>query len=210
VIDLYWMPGAASLAVHALLEEVGAEYRLHRVSRDGGKVEPPELPELNPHVRVPTAVLDGGVVMYESAALVMHLSDLYPEAGLAPAPGTPERALWYRWLTYLTNTVQATFMIFFYPERHISEGADPEPVKRRAEASLAGMRDFLEGELTAGGPYLLGERFTSADYYLWMLTRWGRRVEPKWWDQPELGAHWRRVRERPAAQRVYEQEELTE
>ena len=155
-------------------------------------------------------VLDGGLVMYESAAIVMHLSDLYPEAGLAPAPGTPERALWYRWLTYLTNTVQATFMIFIYPERYTAEGADAEPVKERAEESLVRMRDFLEGELAAGGPYVLGERFSSADLYLWMLTRWGRRLEPKWWDQPELGAHWRRVREGPAAQRVYEQEGLEE
>jgi glutathione S-transferase len=210
VLDLYWIPGAASLAVHTLLEEVGAEYRLHRVVREEGKVEPAEFRRLSPHGRVPTVVLDGGLVMYESAAIVMHLSDLYPEAGVAPAPGTPERALWYRWLTYLTNTVQATFMIFIYPERYTAEGADAEPVKERAEASLVRMRDFLEGELAAGGPYVLGERFSSADLYLWMLTRWGRRFEPKWWDQPELGAHWRRVRERPAAQRVYEQEGLEE
>jgi glutathione S-transferase len=210
MVDLYWMPGAASLAVHALLEEVGAEYRLHRVTREDGKVEPPELPELNPHVRVPTAVLDGGLVMYESAALVMHLCDLLPEAALAPAPGTPERGLWYRWLTYMTNTVQAAFMVYFYPERYTAEGSDPEPVKERASQQLAGMRDFLEGELAAGGPYLLGQRFTSADLYLAMLTRWGRRAEPKWWDQPNLGEHWRLVRGRPAFERVYEQEELSE
>lgn len=210
MIDLYWMPGAASLAVHALLEEVGAEYRLHRVVKEDGRVDPPELARLNPHLRVPTAVLDGGLVMYESAALVMHLSDLYAEAGLAPAPGTPERALWYRWLTYLTNTVQATFMVFFYPERYTAEGADPAPVRERANDSLAGMRDFLEAELEASGPYLLGERFTSADLYLAMLTRWGRRVEPKWWAKPRLGEHWRLVRARPALERVYEQEGLTE
>ena len=73
---------------------------------------------------------------------------------------------------------------------------------------LAGMRDFLEGELAAGGPYLLGERFTSADLYLFMLTRWGRRLDPKWWDRPSLGAHFRRVGERPAVQRMWEQEGL--
>ena len=88
-------------------------------------------------------------------------------------------------------------MIAFYPERDTAEGADAEPVKERAEASLVRMRDFLEGELAAGGPYLLGERFRSADLYLLMLTRWGRRIEPKWWDQPELGAHLRRVRDAP-------------
>ena len=209
MLDLYWIPGAASLAVHALLEEAGVEYRLHRVVRDNGKVQPAEFRKLSPHGRVPTVVLDGGLVMYESAAIVMHLWDLYPEAGLAPAPGTPERALWYRWLTYFTNTVQATFMIFIYPERYTAEGADAEPVKERAEASLVGMRDFLEGELAAGGPYVLGERFSSADLYLWMLTRWGRRLEPKWWTCPS-SVPLARVRERPAAQRVYEQEGLEE
>ena len=207
MIDLYYMPGAASLAVHCLLEDVGVDYRLVRVVREEGRVEPLELGRLNPHRRVPTMV-DGGLVMYESAACVMHLSDAHPEAGLAPALGTPERALWYRWLTYLTNTVQATFMIFFYPERYTADSAGAAAVGEQAAASLAGMRDFLEGELAAGGPYLLGERFTGADYYLYMLTRWGRRLPEKWWDEPALGAHYRLVGEREAVRRAREQEGL--
>jgi glutathione S-transferase len=209
VIDLYYMPGAASLAVHAVLEEVGADYRLVRVVREAGRIEPAELEQLNPHRRVPTMV-DDGLVMYEAAACVMHLSDRHPEADLAPPLGTPERALWYRWLTYMTNTVQAAFMVYFYPARVVDDEGASETVLRATAASLAGMRDFFERELATGGPYLLGDRFTSADLYLCMLTRWGRRLDPKWWDQPHLGAHFRRVRERPALQRVYEQEGLEE
>jgi glutathione S-transferase len=209
VIELYYIPGAASLAVHAALEEVGAEYRLVRVFKQHGKIEPAELGRLNPHRRVPTMV-DDGLVMYESAACVMHLSDLHPQAGLAPPVGTHERALWYRWLTYLTNTVQAAFMVYFYPTRVTDDEGASATIARTTAASLAEMRDFLERELAAGGPYLLGERFTSADLYLCMLTRWGRRLDPKWWDQPMLGAHFWRVRERPALQRVWEQEGLDE
>ena len=70
------------------------------------------------------------------------------------------------------------------------------------------MRDFLEGELRDGGPFLLGERFSSADLYLLMLTRWGRRLEPKWWDGDVLGAHFARIYERPAVRRMWEQEGL--
>ena len=195
------------MAPHALLEEIGADYRLVRVTREGGRTEPPELARLNPHRRVPVLV-DGDLVMYESAAIVMHLSDTYPEAGLAPALGTPERALWYRWLTYMTNTVQATFMTFFYPEGYTADPAGAAAVNERASKALAGMRDFLEGELTGGGPYLLGERLTSADLYLYMLTRWGRRLDPKWWDQPRLGAHYRLLGARPAIQRMREQQGL--
>ena len=200
------MPGAASMPVHALLEEVGAEYRLIRVTKEDGRVEPAELERLNPHRRVPT-MTDGDLVMYESAACIMHLSDRYLEAELAPPLGTPERALWYRWLTYLTNTVQATFMVFFYPERFTADPEGAEAVKANAEGDLDRMRDFLEGEL-AGGPYLLGERFTSADLFLYTLTRWGRRLEAKWWDEPRLGAHYRLVGERPAVKRMREQEGL--
>lgn len=195
------------MAPHVVLEEVGAGYRLVRVSRQDGRVEPPEFVRLSPHGRVPLFV-DGDLVMSESAAIVMHLCDLHPESELAPGVGTPDRAQWYRWLTYLTNTVQATFMIAFYPERATSDPAGVDAVKAKAESDLAGMRDFLETELATGGPYLLGQRFTSADIFLFMLTRWGRRLEPKWWDQRELGAHFRRVYERPAVQRVWEQQGL--
>jgi glutathione S-transferase len=209
VIELYFTPGAASLAVHGVLEEVGADYRLRRVTKEDGKVDPPELPSLNPHVRVPTMV-DGELVMFESAACVMYLCDGHPEAGLAPALGTRERALWYRWLTYMTNTVQAAFMVFFYPSRATDEQQAEAGIEAKADASLAGMRDHIEGELAAAGPYLLGERFTSADLYLAMLTRWGRRLPEKWWDRPSLGEHYRLVTERPAIKRVYEQEGLEE
>lgn len=207
VIDLYFMPGAASLSTHVLLEEVGAPYRLVRVTKEDGKVDPPELERLNPHRRVPTMV-DGDLVLYEAIACAMHLADTHPRAGLAPAPGTAERAHFYRWLAYLTNTVQAGFMIFFYPERYTADPAAAPAVEAQAAAALGEMRDLLEGELEAGGPYLLGERFSAADVYLFMLTRWGRRLEPRWWDGPALGAHFRRVFERPAAQRAWEQEGL--
>ena len=209
MIELYFTPGAASLAVHGLLEEVGAEYRLVRVTKEDGKVDPPELPTLNPHVRVPTMV-DGDLVMFESAACVMYLCDEHAEAGLAPALGTRERALWYRWLTYLTNTVQAGFMVYFYPSHATDDAQAEDGIAAKTAASLAGMRDHIEGELAANGPYILGERFTSADLYLAMLTRWGRRLPEKWWDRPQLGAHYRLVTERPAIKRAYEQEGLEE
>jgi glutathione S-transferase len=207
VIDLYYMPGSAAMAPHAVLEEAGADYRLVRVKRDDGKVEPPEFERLSPTGRVPLLVQDG-LVLHESAAIVMHLSDSFPDAGLAPGVGTPERAHWYRWLTYFTNTVQATFMVFHYPERYTADSSSAGAVKDKAAEALARMREQLEGELAGAGPYLLGDRFTSADLYLYMLTRWCRRAEPKWWAEPALGAHYRLLGERPAIQRMREQQGL--
>jgi glutathione S-transferase len=204
VIELFYRPGAASFVVHATLEEAGAEYRLIRVEGAGS----PEFLAVNPAGRVPAMTFDG-VAMTEAAACVMHISDLFPAAQLAPAVGTPERGQWYRWLAFLTNTVQASFINYFRPERAIAEDLT-EALEARAVEVLGELRERLEAHLATGGPYLLGERFSSADLFLAMLTRWGRRVDPKWWDQPSLGAHWRAIRARPALERVYEQEGLEE
>jgi glutathione S-transferase len=206
VIDLYYSPGAASLVVHATLEEVGAEYNLVRVTREGGVFGPPEAARLNPAGRVPTMSFDGAP-MTEAAACVMHLCDLYPNAGLAPPVGTPERAQWYRWLTYLTNTVQPTFIAYFGPARVAPEEA-ADAIVQKAVETLGEHREAIEAHLAANGPYVLGERFSSADLFLFMMTRWGRRIQPRWWDQPKLGEHYRTIKARPALQRVFEQEGL--
>lgn len=205
MIELFYLPGAASLAPHIALEGSGAEYRLIRVVRDG-TVEPPEFLEVNPLGRIP-AMRDGELRMYESAACLMHIADCFPDAELAPALATPERALYYRWLAYLTNTVQVGLVTWLYPSRVAPPQAE-EAVKERTGELLAGMCDFIEGELARGGPYLLGERYTGADIFLFMLTRWARHLDRKWWDQPNLGRHFRSIRERAAVQRVFEQEGL--
>lgn len=207
MIDLYFIPGAASFAVHILLEELGLEYRLRRVEREEGRVSPPDFVGLSPHGRVPVLV-DGDLVLHESAAIVMHLSDVHAEAGLAPEPGARERAHWYRWLVYMTNTVQPAFLRYFYPERYTTDEAVAPAVGARAATELGEARAFIERELARSGPYLLGERFSSADVFLLMLTRWGRRLPEKWWDQPALRAHFARVFERPSVQRAWEQEGL--
>jgi glutathione S-transferase len=206
VIDLYYRPGAASLAVHAALEEAGADYNLIRATRENGVFGPPPAAQLNPAGLVPTMSFDG-LAMTESAACLMHISDLYPDAGLAPAPGTAERAQYYRWLAYLLNPVQSTFYGFIAPARSAPAEAQ-DAVKAHAIEALDGCRTRLDEHLAAHGPYLLGERFTAADLFLFMLTRWGRRLEHRWWDAPALGSHYRTIKARPAIQRVFEQEQL--
>jgi glutathione S-transferase len=206
VIDLYYLPGAASLAVHAALEEAGAEYNLIRATREDGVFGPPDAARLNPAGRVPTMSFDG-VAMTESVACLMHISDLFPGAALAPAPGTPERGQWYRWLVHLLSPVQSTFYGFIAPRRYAPIDA-LEAVKAHAIEDLEGYRTMLDAHLAANGPYLLGEPFTAADLFLFMLTRWGRRLERRWWDAPALGSHYRTIKTRPAIQRVFEQEQL--
>ncbi|MGI9658282.1 MAG: glutathione S-transferase family protein [Gaiellaceae bacterium] len=208
MIKLYYLPGAASLAPHGCLEEAGADYQLVRVVReDGVPKEPANYTDLQPKGRVP-ALVDGDVATYESAACCMYLAERFPEANLAPASGTPERAAWYRWHTHLTNTVQTEFMSYFAPARSVESDAAQDELKECANRRLSETRDWLDGQLAEAGEYLVGNRFSSADLFLAMLTRWGRRFDEQWWDSSNLGAHYARVTSRPAIKRVYEQQGL--
>ena len=206
MIDLYYLPGAASLVVHAALEEAGAEYNLIRATRERGLLGPPEAARLNPSGTVPTMSFDG-MAMTESVACLMYISELYPNAALAPPEGTPERGQWYRWLAYLLSPVQSTFYGFIYPDRSAPVAAQ-DAVKAHAIEALEGYRTQFDKHLAEHGPYLIGERFSGADLFLFMLTRWGRRLERRWWDAPSLGDHYRTIKARPAIARVFEQEQL--
>ena len=92
------------------------------------------------------------------------------------ASRTPERGQWYRWLIYLVNPVQSTFYGFIAPGRSAPVGAQ-EAVRAHAIDALEGYRTTLNTHLATNGPYLLGDLFTSADLFLFMLTRWARRLE---------------------------------
>src|SRR5262249_37625943 len=113
---LYYSPGNANLAPHMVLEELGQEYELVLLDRAKNAHKSPAYLKLNPNGRIPTLV-DGDLVLYETAAICLHLVDRHPGAGLAPELGSAERAHFYKWLVYLTNSVQAEMLIYFYPER---------------------------------------------------------------------------------------------
>ncbi len=208
MIKLYYLPGSAALAPHGCLEEAGADYELVRVVRENGRpTEPRNYLDLQPMGRVP-ALVDGEIVTYESAAVCMYVGDRFPEARLGPGTDPAARAAWYRWHTYLTNTVQADFMRMFAPERDVDSDSAKAEVEACAKRRLAATRDWIDGELAKAGGYLVGGTFSTADLFLAMVTRWGRRLDEPWWGAPNLGSHYRRITSRPAIQRVYEQEGL--
>jgi glutathione S-transferase len=206
VYALYYFPGNASLLPHMMLREIGAPFELHLVDRASNAQKSPEYLRLNPNGRIPVLV-DGGLVLYETAAIALHLCDRHPDAGLAPPPGTPERSLFYRWMVHLTNTPQAEYRSWFYPHEHVADEAAAPAVKAAAETRLNGMFDRIADQLGAG-PWLLGERFSAADLFLFMLIRWGRGMPRPPRTLPALGALAERVLARPAVQAAIEAEGL--
>lgn len=210
MMQLHYFPSNASMTPHMLLEELGVPYERVLVDRTTNAHRSPEYLKLNPNGKIPVLV-DGDLVLYETGAIVLHLVDTHPEAGLAPAPGTAERAIFYKWLLWLANTLQAEMPLYFYSDRWADDAAGAAQVKRHAEAHIAGMIDQLEGELARhGGPWFAGDRFSALDPYVFMLCRWTRGMQRPARTLPHLSAYLQRMLARPAVQRVFANEGLSQ
>src|SRR5690242_1292318 len=105
---LYYAPGAASMLPHLALLETGAPYELKLVDTAAKQHKSAEYLKLNPNGVIPTLVADGAP-MAEAAAMALLLAERHPEAKLAPAPGSPQRAAFLQWMLHFANTLQPTF-----------------------------------------------------------------------------------------------------
>src|SRR5215471_16706654 len=156
MIQLYYFPGNASLTPHMLLEEIGVPFELVLVDRANAQHRSPEYLKLNPNGQIPVLV-DGDFVLYETAAICLYLADMSPQAKLAPEMQTQERAQFYQWLMWCTNTLQAMLMHYFYAERLVDEAdvTAAAQVKSHAEAQAGRMLDLLDGQIAShGGDWL--------------------------------------------------------
>lgn len=213
MIQLYYYPSTASMVPHIVLEEIGVPYRRVLVDRMQNAHKTPDYLRLNPNGLIPVLV-DGDLVLYETAAICLHLCDTHPEAGLVPPLSTAERAHFYKWLMWLTNTLQATMLAYFYPDRSVTPGnvAGAAEVKAQAEVKIGTMLDQLDAELARhGGPWFAGEQYSALDAYVLTLCRWTRNFSsPAARTRPQLGPYLQRMLARPAVQRVFEAEQLAQ
>jgi glutathione S-transferase len=212
MITLHYFPSNASFAPHVLLRELGVPFELQLVDRTQGAHKAPAYLKLNPNGLIPVLV-DGDLVMYETAAILLHLADTHLQAALAPALGSAERAHFYKWLFWLSNTMQATAITYFYPDRSVDEGnaAGAAQVKAHAQARLdAGLRQIDDLLASHGGPWLLGPGYSAADPLAFMLCRWTRGFagsKPAR-DYPHIGPYLQRMLARPAVKQAIEFEKL--
>jgi glutathione S-transferase len=200
-LRLHYRPGTASMAPHAALAEIGVEYELVEVVLDDAGMSPPDYLAVNPSGRVPT-LEDDGLVVTESAAILLHLGDRYPDAQLVPDVGTAERSELYRSLLNQTNTLQPALMRVMYPERYGEAG-----VREAAAADAQEQFERLDGQLAAR-PWLVGDGRTAADLFLFMLTRWGRHLDPPAWNRPNIRAHFVRTLALPGVGRMMDEQGL--
>ena len=212
MIQLHYYPSTAAMVPHILLEEIGAPYQRVLVDRGVGAHKKPDFLRLNPNGLIPVLVDDNHAI-YETAAIALHLCDTHPQAGLAPAARSPQRAVFYQWLMWLTNTLQASLIVYFYPERWINEGnaAGLAEVKAHAERKVGVLVDMLEAELARHGqPWFGGAQFSALDPYVFTLCRWTRNFKSApARERNLLGPYLQRILARPAVQRVLAAEQLS-
>jgi glutathione S-transferase len=202
---LYWTPTGANMAAHAALIEIGAPFELILVDIDKGEHRTEAYRRIQPHGRVP-ALRHGDLVMYESAAILLYLADRHPEAGLAPHVTSPERALFLQWLMHLTNTVQEHEMHWFHPDFYIDGVELQAALKAHGQKRIEESFRYFDGVLAARGPYLLGQRFSAADLFFYMLAFWTRRMPRPAMSFPNVKRLVRLVHERPAVAQMLREE----
>ena len=208
--QLHYFPSNANAAPHMVLEELRQKYELVLVDRTKNAQKSKEYLKINPNGRIPTLV-DGDLVMSEAAAIVLHLVDQHPEAALAPKVGTPERAKFYQWMTFLTNSLQEELMIWQYPDRLTgTDAAATEVVKQNAEKRACAYLDVIEQHLKADGPLFLGETLSASDFYFVMLARWARPMSNPPRSRPHIARLLDMVTALPAVRRAYEREGVTD
>ena len=209
MLQLHYHPSDASLMPHIFLEELGVPFQLLLVDRSRNAQRSAAYLQLNPNGLIPVLV-DGDAVVYETPAILLHLADTHPHNALMPALGTPARADAYKWLVWLSNTVQTTLVQYFYAERYVpSDGV--ADFRARAEARLAPMLDQIEVQLqTSGGPWLLGNSYTAVDCMAFVLCCWTRNLSRPANSLPAIAAYLQRMRQRPAVQRAVATEQLPE
>lgn len=206
---LFYAPKSASLGIHAILEELGVAYELIPTTIDRDKPSPPEQLEINPNGWVPVLVWGQGSTsegsMYECAAITIFLCDRHPEVKLAPATDDSTRALYLQTLVYFSNSVQNAFQLSYYPDRFADSAEDEASAQRRGNRRLKETWQVIDDQI-GNNEWLLGDRFSATDIYLYMLTTWlqPERGHPAINEFPNVKRIANKVKQRPSIKLVFE------
>ena len=200
---LFYALKSASMGVRVMLEEIGAPYELIETVVDKETPRPPEQLAINPNGWVPVLAWDDRA-MYECAAITVFLCDRHPEANLAPAVDDPQRALYLQTLVYFSNSIQNAFQLTYYPDRFVDNAGDEPSAQRRGNRRLNETWKIIDDQI-GNNKWILGDRFSAADIYLFMLTTWLRPAQghPAVEAFPNVKRIADAVVQRPSVQHVY-------
>jgi len=201
-MKLFYSPNACSLGIHVVLEEIGKPFETMLASARDGTLNKPEYMALNPKSKVPALVRDDGSVLTEYPAISMYLGRIYPDAHLIPADLEGEVRM-LEAIDYITATVHMQgFTRISRPQRF---GSDIEAVKQAGRDVVAKGYNILNAQLE-GREWIVGP-YSLADAALLYVENWSLR-DDKLVLPPHCAAHYARMKQRPAVQRVFAKEGL--
>jgi len=201
-MKLYYKPGACSLASHIILKEIGKDFEIESVDTDKQVTESgADFAKINPKGYVPVLRIDGGQILTEGAAVLQYLADQNPGAGLAPKPGTLERAHLQEHLNFTSSELHKAFGPFFS-----ANASDKE--KQNAKENIKIRMDHFELIFSNGRKYLLGENFSVADAYFFVVSGWTTQTGIDLDNWPKVAAFSKRVAGREKVQEAMRAEGL--
>jgi GST-like protein len=191
-ITIYGAAGTGSVPVEAALKLMGLPFELVEVPMTSVDELTTAVGPINPLKQVPALVLPSGELMTESAAMLIGLADLHPEARLAPAPTDPKRAQFLRWMIFIPASIYALYWIRDEPSR-LADDKDAEAVilERTAER-IADCWKMMDSQVSPGR-YILGDEMSVLDLYVTVLSRWMPRRRRFYEVAPKMAEVVRRI-----------------
>lgn len=207
-MKLFYSPGACSLGIHVILEEIGKPFETQLVSTRDGSNRKPELLAVNPKAKIPALLRDDGTVLTEWPVIAWWLAKSNPMSNLIPVEFEAEtRCL--EWMDYLCGTVHPQgFTRMFRPTNFARDAEDEARVKAQGKALAEGYLALIE-ERWKGGTWLLPTGYSVADAALFFIEEWAAGERAQMELPPRLKAHRKAMRERPAVERALKKEGLS-
>lgn len=202
MLTFYYAPGTCALASHLALELAGASYQPVRLDFKTQQQRAPEYLKVNPKGRVPALATDRGVIT-ETPAILQFIAQSFPEAGLAPLDDAFQLAKVNEFNSYLCSTVHVAHAHKGRGYRWVEadDTASIDAMKRKAPQNMAECFTLMEEQMVKG-PWVLGERFSTSDLYLYTLASWlpGHGIDVNRF--PRIADLMRRLEAKPQAQKV--------
>ncbi len=202
MFTLYAKKNAGSVAAEAMLAACGADYEIKDVQRDAAGAFPAFIFDVNPRGEVPTLILPDGTTMTESAAMLIHLGDTFPQAGLAPDLTSPLRPRYLRWMLFLATTVYMSNLRIYYPQYYTTDLAGTVGIKAKALPAMARELGILSDAI-GEGPFILGATMSAVDIYAAMLSTWHPDAGALFAKHPNIRVLHDRVASVPAIAKVW-------
>jgi len=200
-MKLYYAPGACSLSPHIALSEAGLPYELVKVDLRAKKLENgDDFWKVNPKGQVPALALDSGELITEGPVIVQRIADSAPAKNLAPSRDSAERYKLQEWLAYINGELHKNIGPMFNPM--LSDDA-----KAVFKDRATGKFKYVDGQL-AGREYLVGNHFTVADGYMFVMLRWADAMKFDLSGLNNLNAYKDRIAARPKVQEALVKEGL--